>query len=88
MSIWDKILGKKKEKEQKKIPLPEDLEAYLRNQVTLCNNQLRGVSPEKAKEYNKETIEFYIADVFETGFYFGIEHERQEQINKQASPDN
>jgi len=83
MSIWDKIRGKNKE-EPKKIPLPEELETYLRNQISLCNNQLRGITLDSAKQYNLETIEFYIGEAFETGVYFGIGYEQQEQINKRA----
>jgi hypothetical protein len=58
-----------------------EFEDFITDCLTKCNNQLRGAINSKAKEYNAEILEYYLALVMERSITFGIELEREEQRN-------
>lgn len=68
-------------------PLPEDknFEDFVTNCLTQCNNQLRGVINEKAKQYNLEILEYYFAEVMKESINFGIALEKESNLNEKIN---
>jgi hypothetical protein len=62
-----------------------EFESFIMDCLTKCNNQLRGAINEKAKQYNAEILEYYLALVMEKSITFGIELEREEQRNNKIA---
>jgi len=82
-----RILGYEIQKAKKyDIPEGNSLQIYSDECLTKCNNQLRGVINEKAKEYNQETLMYYMGLLIEKAIEFGIELEetriRNEKLQK------
>jgi len=64
------------------IPEGTDLASFADNCLTKCNNQLRGIINDKAKEYNLETITYYMGLLIQESIEFGIKIEQERVRNE------
>jgi len=72
----------------KKYNIPEggEFEAFIEDCHTKCNNQLRGITNDKAKEYNSETLIFYFGLLIEKSIEYGMELQQSLDRNKKIQP--
>lgn len=60
------------------LPLGESLGELL----VQCNNSMMGVINEKAKAYNRETLEYYFGEVFNLGVNQGYKIKEEETLKE------
>jgi hypothetical protein len=59
--------------------IEKDIEEFLESRAKLLNGQLRGAINERAREENKQLIDFTFMNIFETAYSLGRDIKGQEE---------
>jgi hypothetical protein len=80
-----KIFGFEIVRAKTNIPDDQSFVDFINSNLTQCNNQLRGNINDKAKSYNEDILEYYFSQIMEKSIEFGINLEKQDQLNQKIT---